>query len=79
MPVSGMVSFVTMMLVLVREWIWDILERGLEAGGLGAVPPEALGYLVFELPKVYYILAIDYKMNVVIFLLQGYRIDTWIS
>ena len=52
MPVSGLASFVTMMLVLVREWIWDILERGLEAGGLGAVPPEALGCLVFELPKI---------------------------
>ena len=43
MPVSGLTSFVTMMLVLVREWIWDILERGLEAGGLGAVSPEILG------------------------------------
>ena len=52
MPVSGLASFVTMMLVLVREWIWDILERWLEAWGLGAVPPEALGCLVFELPKI---------------------------
>ena len=41
-----------MMLVLVREWIWDILERGLEVGGLGAVLPEALDCLVFELPKI---------------------------
>ena len=39
----GKLSIVTGMLVLVREWIWDIFERGLEAGGLGAVPPEALG------------------------------------
>ena len=52
MPVSGLASFVTMMLVPVREWIWDILQRGLEAGGLGAVPPEALDCLVFELPKI---------------------------
>ena len=36
----------------VREWIWDILERGLEAGGLGAVPPEALGCLVYEIQKI---------------------------
>ena len=47
MPVSGLAIFVTMMLVLVRKFIWDILERGLEAGGLGAVTPEALGGLVF--------------------------------
>ena len=45
MPVSGLASFVTNMLVLVREWIWDVLERGLEAG-------VALGCLVFELPKI---------------------------
>ena len=51
-PVSGLASFVTIMLVLVGEWIWDILERGLEARGMGAVPPEALGCLVFELPKI---------------------------
>ena len=38
--------------VLVREWIWNILERGLEAEGRAAVPPEALGCLVFELPKI---------------------------
>ena len=50
---SGLASFVTMILVLVREWIWDILERGLEARGLGAVAPEALGCLVFELPKIW--------------------------
>ena len=30
MPVSGLASFVTMMLVLVKEWIWKILERGLD-------------------------------------------------
>ena len=36
----------------VREWIWDILEKGLETGGLGAVPPEALAGLVFELSKM---------------------------
>ena len=66
------------MLVLDREWIWDILERGLEAGGLGAVPPEALSCLLFEMLKIQYICIIDYKMNVVKFLLQGYRIDTWI-
>ena len=40
-----------------REWIWDILGRGLdlsisEARGLRAMPPEALGCLVFELPKI---------------------------
>ena len=31
MPVSGLASFVTMMLVLVREciWIWNVLEGGL--------------------------------------------------
>ena len=52
MPVSGLASFVTMMLVVVREWIWDIMERGAEAGVLGAVPPEALGCLVFEQPKI---------------------------
>ena len=46
-------NFVTMMLVLVREWIWDVLERGLEAGVLGAVPSEVLICLVFELPKIY--------------------------
>ena len=52
MPVSaGLASFVTMVLVRVREWIWDILERGLEAEDLG-VPPEALGCLIFELPKI---------------------------
>ena len=34
MPVSGLASFDTMMLALVREWIWDVLERGLEAAGL---------------------------------------------
>ena len=32
---SGLASFVTMMLVLVRERMWDILERGLEAGVWG--------------------------------------------
>ena len=37
-----------MMLVLVREWIWDILERGLEAGGC-----EALGCLVLNYPMDY--------------------------
>ena len=37
MPVSGLASFVTMMLVFVREWIRDFLERGLEAGDLAAV------------------------------------------
>ena len=52
MSVSGLASFVTVILVLVREWIWDILEKGLEAGGLRAVPPEALSCLVFELPKI---------------------------
>ena len=47
MPVSGQASFVTMMLVLVREWIfWK------ESLKLGAVPPEALGFLAFELPKI---------------------------
>ena len=44
-----------MMLALVREWIF--LGRGLDlifkARGLGAVPPEALGCLVFELSKIY--------------------------
>ena len=34
------------------EWIWDILERGLKEGVLGAVPPEALGCLVFDLPQI---------------------------
>ena len=52
MPVSGLASFVTMMLLLVSDWMLGILERGLEAGGLGAVPSEALGCLVFELPKI---------------------------
>ena len=49
---SGLASFVTVMLVLDREWIWDTLGRGLKAGGLGAVPSETLGCLVFELPKI---------------------------
>ena len=53
MPVSGLASFVTMTLVRVREWIWDILERRLEAEGLGLCPhAEAVGCLVFELPKI---------------------------
>ena len=53
MPVLDLASFVTVMLVLVRE---DILGRGLdlivasEARGLG--PPEALGCLAFEPPKI---------------------------
>ena len=35
MPVSGLASFVTMMLVLVREciWIWNVLEGGLNLVG----------------------------------------------
>ena len=48
------------MLVLVREWIRDILEGGLEAGGVGA-HPEALGCLVLNYQKSMYILYIDYK------------------
>ena len=56
MPVSGLRSFITMVLILVRLWTWDILGRGLdlisEAIGLGVVPPEALGCLVFELTKI---------------------------
>ena len=39
--VSGQASLVTMVLVLARECIWDILEKGLEAGGLAAVPPRS--------------------------------------
>ena len=52
MLVSGLASFVTMILVLAREWIWDIIERELEVGGLGAVPPDALGCLIFELSQI---------------------------
>ena len=29
MPVSGLASFVTIMLVLVRGWIWNVLGGGL--------------------------------------------------
>ena len=29
MPVSGLVSFVTIMLILVRGWIWNVLGGGL--------------------------------------------------
>ena len=29
------------------------MDSYLKQGGLGAVPPEALGCLVFELPKIY--------------------------
>ena len=52
MPVSGLASFVTMMLVLVSEYIWAIWKEDLKQGVCGAVPPEALGCLIFELPKI---------------------------